>query len=109
MTTCLWLGAWLGAAGRACVPAVGRQGPQFSSPPHPQPEAREPQLRGPGCVFSVWPSHVASGARRGQNSAELFMLLQLFCSGQEVTTGLRSGAPEALTAPTGDHDTVTAM
>lgn len=66
-------------------------GRDYSSLPRPgncphgvsqaHPAALEPQQLGLGCVYSMWPSHVASSARRGRNSVGLFVFLQLFCSG----------------------------
>lgn len=45
------------------------------------------------------PSHVASGARRGQNSLGLFVLPQLAWSVIEITRRLRSGILETLACP----------
>lgn len=61
----------------------------------------------PPSMFSAWPSHMASGARRGQNSLGLFVLPQLSWLELEITRRLRSGIPETLACPGQDKENPT--
>ena len=70
----------------ACGPSFGEAGTIALFPAletvhvgslRPTPQLWSPSSSG----YSMWPSHVASSARRGRNSVGLFVSLQRFCSG----------------------------